>query len=235
MNDAIESKDRKKIITLIILIVTLMISTTGATYAFFALSATNNNVISGTSAKVDKEITVTKILPASNSTNTGVMVPQLSANTSTSKNALKQAIEGGCVDANGNIACQVYKITFQNKSTADFRTKASLTLTSTITNLKWYTLVTANDAASVPASPTYSYPASFTAKYGNAKSVTALGAHLELTVNKYRYWYVAIWIEEQGSDQYSADGNKTFTGVVQIDATDQSGNTISGVTSTFTG
>ena len=104
-----------------------------------------------------------------------------------------------------------------------------------MTNLKWYVLKTENNVASVPASPTYSYPGSFSSVYGNAKSATALGTQsTTLDPNKYRYWYVAIWIEETGNDQYSADGNKSFTGTVQVDATDSAGN-VTGITSTFTG
>lgn len=226
-------KEKNKIIGLVILIVTLMVSSTGATYAYFALSATNNNIISGTTAKVESELIVTKVLPAT--TGTGVMVPQNSANTTKSTNALKTAIDGGCIDANTNVACQVYKITFQNKSSAALNINSLLTLTSDITNLKWYTLKEENNVASVPASVTYSYPASFTAKYGNAKSVTTLGSAQKLNVNYYRYWYVAIWVEETGNDQYSSDGNKTFTGKVDIQAIDASGNAIQGLTSTFTG
>lgn len=233
MNKESENKDSKKIITIAAIILTLMLSVTSATYAYFAISATNTGTIQGTSANLSTDLVVTPVLPATSSTNTGVMVPQYSANGN--KNALGQAITGGCVDANKNIACKVYKIAFQNKGTSGMTSVATLTLNSTMTNLKWYVLKTENNVTSVPASPTYGYPGSFTAAYGNAKTATALGTQsTTLDPNKYRYWYVVIWIEEKGNDQYSADGNKSFTGTVQVDATDSAGN-VTGITSTFTG
>ena len=232
MNEEIKNKENKKIVALAVIIATLMISATGATYAWFALSVNNTTEISGSTAQVSSTLNVTKVLPASGSTNTGVMVPQYSA--TGNKNALKQAIDGGCVDANKNIACQVYRIEFHNTSTAGMRASATLTLTSTMTNLKWYTIKTESNVASVPTSPTYTYPGSMTDAYGNLKAVTALGSSELIDANKYRYWYVVIWVEEKGEDQYSADGNKNFTGVVQIDSTDANGNA-RGITSTFTG
>lgn len=237
------NKEKNKILALIILIVTLTVTTTGATYAFFALSATNPGTITGTSATVGGSLTVARILPGTvtNSSlvswddSTKVMVPQLSANTTKRTNALKTAIDGGCVDANNNVACQVYRITFLNQGNAEVRINALLSLTSTMNNLRWYTIKEENNAASIPASVTYTYPASFTVKYGNAKAITALGASQTLNGNNYRYWDVVLWIEETGDDQYSADGNKNFTGDVTIQATDSAGNVIQGITSTFTG
>ncbi len=231
------NKEKNKILALIILIVTLTVTTTGATYAYFALSATNTGTITGTSATVGGTLTVARILPTDTNWNssTKVMVPQLSANTTSRTNALKTAIDGGCVDANNNVACQVYRITFLNQGNAEIRINSLLSLTSTMTNLKWYTVKEQNDIASIPASVTYTYPGSFTAKYGNAKSITALGASQTLNSNNYRYWDVVLWIEETGNDQYSADGNMNFTGDVTIQATDSSGAVIQGITSTFTG
>ena len=53
----------------------LIISVTGATYAYFAIGATNNNTITSTSATANLELTVTKNLQTA--TNTGVLVPQI--------------------------------------------------------------------------------------------------------------------------------------------------------------
>ena len=226
---------KKKITVLATLIVTLLMGTISATYAYFAISATNNDVITGTSAMVNSELIVTPVLPAEGSQNSGVMVPQYSANPDRSTNALKTAIDGGCVDGNSNIVCQVYKIQYKNGSGAAIRINSTLTLESQMSNLKWYTIATANNAATAPTTVTYTYPASFTTAYGNLKSTTTLGNSDVLNANSYRYWYVAIWIEEQGTDQYSVDGNKTFNGTVEVQATDAQGNEIRGLTSTFTG
>ena len=235
MENQLEQKNpKKRTAILAILIVTLMISTTGATYAFFALSATNTGTITGETATVGEDtLSVTEVLPTSSSTNTGVMVPQYSAYNN--RNALKSAIDGGCVDGNTNIACKVYKVSYQNSSSSTIRVNSTLTLTSEITNLKWYTIATANNVATNPTSATYTYPATFTAAYGNAKTVTALGDAQTLDSTKWRYWNIVIWVEEKGTDQYSADGNKNFTGTVNVQLTDASGNVLQGLTSTFTG
>ncbi len=233
--DGVENGNNKNILVLAILILTLAVGTTGATFAYFALSASNTGTITGASAKVETQLEVEKILPTTGNPGTGVMVPQYSANTTKRTNALKNAIDGGCVDANNNIVCQVYKIEYRNKSTATLRTNATLTLESQMTNLKWYTLANASDIATLPASATYTYPASFTTEYGNAKTTTTLGTAEEVSANNYRYWYVVIWIEEQGEDQYSDDGDKTFDGTIEIQITDTTGTPLRGLTSTFTG
>ena len=228
-------KNKRKMLILVVMTLTLMVSITGATYAFFAISATNTTTITGTTAQVESDLIVTKILPTSNNAGTGVMVPQYSVNLSTHANALRSAITGGCVDANSNVACQVYEIKFQNQSTGSIRTSASLTLTSEMTNLKWYTIASGTNVASVPNSVTYTYPSDLTQSYGNAKSTTTLSGSALLGANNYHYWYVVVWIEETGTDQYGVDGNKTFTGRVDVQAVDGSGNAIQGLTSTFTG
>ena len=42
-----KDNDTKKIVTLLVLIATVMVTTTGATYAYFALSAISNNTMNG--------------------------------------------------------------------------------------------------------------------------------------------------------------------------------------------
>ena len=237
-----EKNEKKKIIALIVLIATLMISTTGATFAYFAIGTSVNNVIQGTSATVNQNLIVKKLLPDdATKPGNGIMVPQYGANGSGTKKSLQQAVEGGCVDANNNVVCQVYRISYQNGSTSNLRLNstiqlkgATVTQNLSMSNLKWFPLaeLTGQDSAT-PTTPTYSYPAS----NSNFKSSsdTTLGAAGLLNSNKWRIWYIVIWIQETGSDQYSADGAKTFTGIVNVNATDASGNVLNGITSTFTG
>ena len=234
-----KTNDSKKIIGIAVLIMTLVISVTSATYAYFAFSATNANTITGTTASISGTVTVTQVSGIPGSSNTGVMVPQYSA--FNSKNALKQAVDNACVDGNKNIVCQVWKIAFQNTSVSGMTTSATLTLTSTMANLKWYTLKTGNNVTPVPTvnatpgSSDYSYPSTLSAAYGNAKTVTTLGTQsTTIDPQKYRYWYVVTWLEETGNNQYTADGNKTFEGTVTVNATDPTG-AVTGITSTFRG
>ena len=102
--------DSRKIITMIILIGVLMLCTTGATYAYFAISAVDNSA-TGTAATAKLELTVTQV--TLKTPNTGVMVPQL-------ETALSSAINSSnnCVDDNGNIVCKVYSVTIKNSSTS---------------------------------------------------------------------------------------------------------------------
>lgn len=104
------NNDSKKIFTIVVLIMTLMVCTTGATYAYFAITATNS-VMTGTAATADLSLTVT---PADlKAENTEVMVPQLESALDSAMNSTNM-----CVDDNNNIICKVYTITVTNESTA---------------------------------------------------------------------------------------------------------------------
>ncbi|MBQ6476831.1 MAG: hypothetical protein IJI43_00085, partial [Bacilli bacterium] len=100
-------KDSKKILYIVVSIITLIITITGSTYAYFALSTSNNNAITGTTADVGLTLTVTKLKPNTNTTD--YLVPQL-------ESALGTAINNtnNCKDANTNTVCQVYKATLTN-------------------------------------------------------------------------------------------------------------------------
>jgi len=126
-----QDNDSKKIFTMLVLVFTLMICTTGATYAYFALSATNN-VMTGTAATANLTLTVQT---ASLKSNTGVMVPQLESTLGTAMNSTNQ-----CVDANGNMVCKAYTITVTNGSSAGVKVKGTISFANTDTsmiNLKW--------------------------------------------------------------------------------------------------
>ncbi len=107
-----------------------MFSITGATYAYFALTASNNATITGTVGGATLSLTVTKSFP----TVTTSMIPQL-------ESTLEEAISTtySCVDGNNNVVCQVYKAVIKNTGT----TSAELTGTisfqniTTLPNLKW--------------------------------------------------------------------------------------------------
>ena len=111
-NNINKNGDSKKIVILIVLIATLMLGTTGATYAYFALTATNSSTITGTAATTSLELTVTQA--ALKSGNTGVMVPQKEAALATAMNSTNK-----CVDGNNNVICKVYTITVTNKTQSE--------------------------------------------------------------------------------------------------------------------
>ena len=159
----------------ITMIVVLSFSVIGATYAYFAISESNNNTITGEAATVNLTLNVEKIFPTETSENTGVMVPQLSTSGSATS-ALSNALKSGCVDANANVVCQVYKIVIQNiggtatqvvDGSVSFYGDAALTenVHTTMPNLKWKLITSAN-----PTTP--------------ANSVLGTNADLEANSNK---------------------------------------------------
>lgn len=146
--------DSKKIFTVLIMIFTLMVCTTGATYAYFALSATNG-IATGTAATVGLDLSVTRVLPVPDSDDTSnitswnestkVMVPQLDDYLSSAITENQERINK-CVDAKGNVVCQVYKITATNQSTASVKINGTIQFLApmstveggnTFTNLYW--------------------------------------------------------------------------------------------------
>lgn len=214
------------------LILILFFSITSATYAYFAISATNNNTITGSAATVNLTLSVTKIFPTSSSTNTGVMVPQLSVSGS-STSPLANALKGGCVDNNANVVCQVYKITIQNVGgTATqvvdgkvfFYGNSAMTtdVHTTMPNLKWK-LITSVDATT----PTNSVLGTNEDQEANS-SDNKFVSSLTLATNDTFDYYMIVWINETNADQ-PTDKGKTFYGKIQFDSSNGTG-----VTSTFT-
>jgi hypothetical protein len=99
--------EKKKKYAIVITFLVLMICITGGTYAYFALTASNNSV-TGSVGGASLNLTVTKVYPTSEHNNKN-MIPQL-------ESTLDEAIslEHKCVDGNGNVICQVYSATVTN-------------------------------------------------------------------------------------------------------------------------
>ncbi len=222
---------------LITLIMVLFFCITGATYAYFAISAVDNTTITGAAATVNLTLDVKKIFPATDD-NTGVLVPQLSTSASASS-PLSTALKNGCVDANKNVVCQVYRISIQNKGGSAtqvvdgkilFYSDATLktNVHTAMPNLKWK-LIDSVDAVT-PANSVLGSRSDLEANdnSSNGKFVSSLS----LATNVIRNYYVIIWINETGTDQTdkstSIDNPKVFYGKVQFDSSNGTG-----VTSTF--
>lgn len=222
---------------LITLIMVLFFCITGATYAYFAISAVDNTTITGAAATVNLTLDVKKIFPATDD-NTGVLVPQLSTSASASS-PLSTALKNGCVDANKNVVCQVYRISIQNKGGSAtqvvdgkilFYSDAALktNVHTAMPNLKWK-LIDSVDAVT-PANSVLGSRSDLEANdnSSNGKFVSSLS----LATNVVRNYYVIIWINETGTDQTdkstSIDNPKVFYGKVQFDSSNGTG-----VTSTF--
>ena len=218
--------EKKKIIKFqltITLILTLIVCITSATYAYYSVSDTNNNTITGNMATVNLSLSVEKILPTTNSNNTGVMVPQLSNN-----NALESALKGGCVDGNTNIACQVYKIIIENRGGSAtqvvngytyFYSDAALTqdVATAIPNLKWRLVDTVNEIT-----PNQSVLGNNSNNPANANGENKLVSNLTMTTNSIHTYYMIVWVNETNEDQ-PIDVNKEFYGKIEFESSNGSG------------
>ncbi|MBQ8681352.1 MAG: hypothetical protein IJ509_00350 [Bacilli bacterium] len=230
-------KQLTKVQLTITLILILFFSITGATYAYLAISAINNNTITGIAATVNLTLDVTKIFPTAASTNTGVMVPQLSTSESNTS-ALSTALKNGCIDANNNVVCQVYKIDIENDGgTAtqvvdgwvSFYSDSAMTtdVSTVMPNLRWK-LIDSIDTIT----PANSVLGTNTDLAANANENVFANDITMVTDSSFTY-YMIIWINETNADQSdkstSSSNPKRFYGKIEFNSSNGTG-----VTSTFT-
>ena len=222
MNDNIKSQnnDGKGITLITVGILTIIVAIAGATFAFFQVTATNNN-ITGESAYVANNLELKVTL--SSTAATGKLVPQLEKTGTT--NILQKAVtgatgKGSCIDENGNTICKVYTITVTNKTSTKFYVTGTLSLyAANMTNLKWATGTSAT-AGFDGTSTTTVHP----------KNYTSLVSNVELAGGASKSYFIVVWISETGAAQTDS-GN--FTGTVTFNGYSTSGTTVSGITSTI--
>lgn len=217
------------------LILILSFSITSATYAYFAISATNNT-ITGNMATVNLTLSVTKIFPTASSTNTGVMVPQLSISGS-STSPLAMALKSGCIDGNQNVVCQVYKINIQNiggtatqvvDGLVSFYSDTAMTTSATtvMPNLKWKLIDSVN-----ATTPTNSSLGTNTDLEANAEA-NIFANDITMVTNSSFNYYMIIWLneinEEQADKSTSVNNPNRFYGKIEFNSSNGTG-----VTSTF--
>lgn len=251
-SDDEKSNDSKKIATMIILVLTLMICVTSATYAYFALSSQSNTAITGTAATASLELSVARITPTESRWNisTKKMVPQCDkvgcdTNSPSTTELLTTAMntQNGCVDSNGNVICQVYKITLRNDSTAKVSTTGSIVFNwddsgtvaaNVFTNLKYRLLATETTDVTDGNIVSSSYLGQVATNNIVKGADITLATKKTLNVGATYYWYIVIWIQETGGAQEDTDKG-TFTSTVQFNPVNpESGEILSGVTSTIT-
>ena len=192
-----EVNEKKKRYAIVITFLVLMICITGGTYAYFALTASNNSV-TGSVGGASLNLTVTKVYPTSEH-NSKNMIPQL-------ESTLDEAIslEHKCVDGNGNVICQVYSATVTNvgSTTSVLNGTISFTGIENMPNLKWMRI---NDSNTIG---TYSSSIASTDK-ALFEEERSFGAN---TSNTY---YFVFWIDETGEVQTD---NGTFRANIEFDS-----------------
>lgn len=180
-----------------LLLVVFAFLVTGTTYSYLAYQYQNNSVIKGNVIAVDAELNV-ELVKGSNSK----LIPL-------KDDGLTKAINGTggedvCVDANGNLSCQIYKITLTNKGSRIHDLKGTIELyasdaSSKYTNLSWRELsdlTTVKDGSIV-----------------NGMSQSTLVNNLTMESKEVRTWNIAVYLKEVDSDQTNTDKGK-FGGTV---------------------
>ena len=214
------------------MILSLVFCVTGFTFAYFAFTAENTATISGEAATVNLTLDVTKVFPVSSTTNTGVMVPQLSTSGSNTS-PLSVALKNGCVDANNNVVCQVYKVLVKN----DGGTAAQITdgmisfykdsamttdVSSYIPNLRWKLVDSVN--ATTPSNSVLGTQADLIANFDE----NIFADDVVLVTNAEKTYYIIVWLNETGEAQNVDPGN-SFYGKIEFRSSNGTG-----VTSLFT-
>ncbi len=229
-----KNNDSKKITFVVVAILVLMLTTTGGTYAFLALSATATNNVTGTVATAGLAFSVNPTLNSPSGSYANLpLVPQYAYNNS--KNVLQLAVTGGkpagssanvpCVDGNGNAVCRVYTFTVKNNSTAAVSISGTISFTNPTTNLRWAPMSSATSVAAITAANDADIHAATT----TAAALTDAAANTtwSLGANGTKQFWVVFWINETGSTQ-------TDSGTWYATITFNSSNG-TGVTSTITG
>ena len=192
-----EVNEKKKKYAIVITFLVLMICITGGTYAYFALTASNNSV-TGSVGGASLNLSVTKIYPTSEH-NSKNMIPQL-------ESTLDEAISTShkCVDGNGNVICQVYSATVTNvgSTTSVLNGTISFTGIENMPNLKWMRINDSNTLGTYSSSLASTDKAIF-------ESERSFGAN---TSNTY---YFVFWIDETGEIQ---NDSGTFRANIEFDS-----------------
>jgi len=182
----------------------------GGTYAYFALSASNNSIV-GIAADIDLDLKVERIIPTSGS---NAMVPQL-------ENALGTAIssEYNCIDDNDNVVCQVYKATVTNTSTANVSLNGTISFSgiTNLPNLKWKRIENATTIGNYSS-------------YNASTNDVAFDIDKSLAINASEDYYFVVWIDEIGTVQTD---NGTFRVTVKFNSADGDGVTSTIISTPF--
>ena len=177
---------------------------TGVTYAFLYYRYENSVAIKGNVIAIDADLTVELVVG-----NNKKLVPLKDGALSNAINGVGSD-NGACIDSNGNLSCQVYKITLTNNGsrlqglvgTIELYAKGS---GSTYTNLKWRELTnttTVKDGSVI-----------------NGMEKSTLIDNLTLDSGEEVVYYVAVYIQEIDGNQVNSDKGE-FEGTVTFETGD---------------
>lgn len=128
MEEEVKKKEKKNMAYLAIGVLTLIISTAGATFAYFTATAANNGTITGNMATIEFTLDVAKMTTVDDDLNRG-LIPMSNSMVESAVANQSVGTKGICMDDNGNAVCQIYKITVANTGTASMLLDGYVTLT----------------------------------------------------------------------------------------------------------
>lgn len=207
------STDDAKILIVAIAIIVLLVIFAGATFAYFAFNASNNNVITGEVGTVNLSLNVSKVLP-----NTTEVDDILVTNFSD----MSDNLNNKCLYTDGEFAtCQLYKVVLTNNADGvNTKISGSVSFNNTTTpNLSWLKL------DNYDPSTTYTAATLGTKTHKASSTFTKFVDGYLLKKSTSVTYYLLVWVNESETEQ-ADDG--AFTGTVKFE--DQNGK---GVTSTF--
>lgn len=207
------STDNAKILTVAIAIIVLLVIFAGATFAYFAFNASNNNVITGEVGTVNLSLNVSKVLP--NTTEVDDILV-------TNFNDMADNLNNKCLYTDGEFAtCQLYKVVLTNNADGvNTKISGSVSFNNTTTpNLSWLKL------DNYDPSTTYTAATLETQTHKASSTFTKFVDGYLLKKSTSVTYYLLVWVNESETEQ-TDDG--AFTGTVRFE--DQNGK---GVTSTF--
>ena len=189
------------ILLAILTVATLLVTITGATFAYFSASVSGSGPVNAASYKFNITLTITKVNPATTPSKGDKLIPLAETN-------LAAAITAGCIDSNGYAACNIYELTFSNTGSGSVTLSGNMTpTTNTFSNLKYST--TAIGAAKSTLS-------TGTAISGNT-AVTTGFTNLTIPTGT-STMYLMLYVNNVNSNQTN-DQNKSFSGTITLNDT----------------
>lgn len=219
-----EKKIDKKLGVLIVAVAVLIVSVTGSTFAYFALSVTSNSeqqitgeTAAGGAGALQLTVTPSTLGGTANEslTKSNKYVPQL-------ESALGTAISAtnGCIDGNGNTVCRVYTINIKNTGSATVVVNGTINFTAyNPTNIKWKRIQDATTVGSVgTATLAANQENDLTTGTQCTASVNTGCTNVTLAPNGEENYYIVVWLDEINSDQTDTDANQTFNANITFSA-----------------
>ena len=179
-------KDKKNILYLLIGLLTLIVTTTGATFAYLTATDSVEDAMTGNMASITFSLSVKKMTTVDDDLNRG-LIPMSNSMVESAVSNASVGTKGICLDDNGNAVCQIYKISVANTGTAAMLLDGYVTLeagsgtptdlvgTKNVTTMRW-SQVFCNETSEVVSNCTTAGKTTTTASKstnGSANGITA--------------------------------------------------------------